>query len=322
MRCRCVAARARPRGGGAGEMQSAPRRKEKYHQARAYRRLLRPQKDLRAFFGPFMGVLALSGVVLLGLVAHTVGRQGVMPEFETRAVIPRPCAVRVRWHGSAAALCRCPRCPRCLPPARSRLGPLRRARAPSPPSHTVVCPGVLLQGDPKYSLLHTEDTYWKLASSMGGFPIKHFYTGGHSVVRGSDGQALRQVEEGVGAGGGALVQQGQEHRHSWMHVQIPKYGKGLHTADLEARQHTWLSQRVSKIREYFDLGGGGTPPRHAARGMQLAHFGGPERANRLVKDKLRVLRNQIEAEALGPRSASREGARPGLVVTHSLPALP
>ena len=157
---------------------------------------------------------------------------------------------------------------------------------------------------------------------MGGFPIKHFYTGGHSVVRGSDGQALRQVEEGVGAGGGALVQQGQEHRHSWMHVQIPKYGKGLHTADLEARQHTWLSQRVSKIREYFDLGGGGTPPRHAARGMQLAHFGGPERANRLVKDKLRVLRNQIEAEALGPRSASREGARPGLVVTHSLPALP
>ncbi len=77
-------------------MQSAPRRKEKYHQARAYRRLLRPQKDLRAFFGPFIGVLALSGVVLLGLVAHTVGRQGVMPEFETRAVSPR-----LRFRGGA-----------------------------------------------------------------------------------------------------------------------------------------------------------------------------------------------------------------------------
>ncbi len=70
---------------------SAARRKVKHHQAREYRRLLRPQKDLRAFFGPLVGVVALAGVVSLGVVTrYTVGRGGVLPEFETSAVLRPP----------------------------------------------------------------------------------------------------------------------------------------------------------------------------------------------------------------------------------------
>jgi hypothetical protein len=204
---------------------------------------------------------------------------------------------------------------------------------------------------------------------MGGFPIKHFYEGGRSVAPNSDGQKLRAVEQGVGGGSGRLWcgaqpsqgggwcgdqhSQGRSgrsekaHRHSWWNTPIPLYGKGLRTADLGSRQHNWLSRRVSKMREYFNVGGGGTP-RHA-EGVKLAQFGGPARANMLVRDKrralqnqmeeeeqtntqttvfnvrdkLRALQNQIEAEALAPRPASHASAvSRGLVVTHSLPARP
>jgi hypothetical protein len=324
---------------------SAARRKVKYHQAREYRRLLRPQKDLRAFFGPLVGVVALAGVLSLGVVTrYTVGREGVLPEFETSAVLRPPHALQsARLTPTPGPPC-APR-PLCALPA----APSSRASSPCPPP-SQCCRHGAPQGNPNYSLLHTEDTYWNLASSMGGFPIKHFYKGGRSVVPNSDGQKLRAVEEGVGAGAGGgglaplrtwcgaqpsqgggwcgdLHSQGgsgrseKAHRHSWWNTPIPLYGKGLRTADLGSRQHTWLSRRVSKMREYFNVGGGSTP-RHA-EGVKLAQFGGPARAKMLVRDKLRQLQNHIEAEALAPRPASRASALSrGLVVTHSLPARP
>jgi hypothetical protein len=57
------------------------------HQTREYRRLLRPQKDLRAFFGPLavtIGVLSLVALAVGG--AYTTGRRGVLPQYETSAV--------------------------------------------------------------------------------------------------------------------------------------------------------------------------------------------------------------------------------------------
>ena len=57
------------------------------HQTREYRRLLRPQKDLSAFFGPLAVVIGLLSLVALAVGgAYTTGRNGVMPQYETSAV--------------------------------------------------------------------------------------------------------------------------------------------------------------------------------------------------------------------------------------------
>lgn len=66
-------------------MKSGPKN-TKLHQLRSYRRLLRPQKDLKAFFGPLFGVLGILGIVSIVISGGTTGRQGVMPEYETNAV--------------------------------------------------------------------------------------------------------------------------------------------------------------------------------------------------------------------------------------------
>ena len=62
-------------------------KKTSRHHTREYRRLLRPQKDLRAFFGPLavtIGVLSLVALAVGG--AYTTGRRGVLPQYETSAV--------------------------------------------------------------------------------------------------------------------------------------------------------------------------------------------------------------------------------------------
>jgi len=86
-----------------------------------------------------------------------------------------------------------------------------------------------VQGD-DHLLLDSENTYWKLASSMGGFPIKHFYKDGVSLRPGSGAEMLRRVEDGVGAEAGAV------------------YGRGLATADVQYRRQTWLSRRIARIK--------------------------------------------------------------------------
>jgi hypothetical protein len=64
------------------------------HQTREYRRLLRPQKDLSAFFGPLAVTIGLLSLVALAVGgAYTTGRNGVMPQYETSAVwrLNNPC---------------------------------------------------------------------------------------------------------------------------------------------------------------------------------------------------------------------------------------
>ena len=154
---------------------------------------------------------------------------------------------------------------------------------------------------------------------MGGFPIKHFFKGGKSIVPHSDGQMLRRVEDGVGAGG--MVREHAKAPASAFGVEEPLYGRGLHTADLEFRKHTWLSRRLAKVRDYFNL------EPHAKlvhtemtprSGTQLAAVDSQVAVNQAIRAKIRALQNQVEAEA--EQRIPPFQVMPGIVVTHSLPA--
>jgi len=65
-------------------MKSGPKRGK--YRTRDYTRVLRPQKDLRAFFAPLTIVIGLLAVVSVVVSGGTVGVGGVMPEYETTAV--------------------------------------------------------------------------------------------------------------------------------------------------------------------------------------------------------------------------------------------
>jgi len=182
------------------------------HQRKEYRHAEERKKDLKAFFSP-LSLIILCLCLVAYTASRTTGRHGIMPEYETDAVL------------STLAL-----------------------SAPLPPLSDIACAACFKcltstrafacfsrQGDPKYSLLHSEDTYYKLASSMGGFPVKHFYKNGASIVPHSDGQPLRRIEDGVGGSAGVVRGVGGgtvrgAFRHSIISGKIPLVGVGLKTA--------------------------------------------------------------------------------------------
>ena len=172
-------------------MKSAPKRGK--YRTRDYTRVLRPQKDLRAFFAPLTIVIGLLAVVSVVVSGGTVGVGGVMPEYETTAVPPPPENLSLSTLMLSRTLCEatssvehllCTSGSLSLPASRPIQLPKNRLTPVSAPPFLPHPPSLLRaypQGDPNYSLLHSEDTYWQLATSMGGFPIKHFYKNGLSI---------------------------------------------------------------------------------------------------------------------------------------------
>lgn len=168
-------------------------------------------------------------------------------------------------------------------------------------------------GDPNNRMLDSEKTYWKLASSMGGFPIKRFYKGDVSLMPKSRSQMLRRVD--------------------FLGETVPLYGKGLESADWKFGKGNWLSRRVSRIKGFFGLPGGTWQGhRSLAESDQFAAAvarPGAGGAKEAMMSKLHKLASDIETDAERERAVTasrawnglqRFTARPAIVVSHSMPA--
>ena len=181
-------------------------------------------------------------------------------------------------------------------------------------------------GNSENAVIDSEHTYWKLASSMGGFPVKHFFGHGASLRPSTGGQMLRRVADGAGAGA-----DGARGDYSFGH-RVHLYGQGLGTADLDYGKPSWLSRRVRKMREYFNVGarggGGGGGARVVAPALgagpaplQLAQAASTEAtaaAKELVMERIHALQHEVQAAA--EQRVDPWAVMPGPVVLPRTPA--